>query len=362
MGSSTNAIPVSFSSPLADALEAASLAMGSLDVLVSKTPLRQAWLQRSLLREAVRQTRLSGHEINEIDVAAALAGVRGSARRDGGGITEAINRLTMLSRQQLAVEEDDARALRTAMSGRLLDESNDMEDREAKIRDGALRPPPPLSCSAEGSKVMAAAAASLDLDFDQAMALPITLRRFGVTTTVLPILTGVGGRGSILATLHDLRAEARNGIASYQTLRETWRSWQRALGPRRSTSTLPYLVDYALAASFLSSHQVAFRFGLTMQGARYLLSKMVDLGMLISLPGRGHLDLYLTADVAPPPAGEDGQGDRHTAVLRGHDAEFVRLSEEDLVPIETDLGDLLRDLDVVNDRIKGVLDRMSGKS
>lgn len=316
------------------AAEAAALAIGALDVLVARSPLRLAWLRRTLLREAVRQARVLGHEVGEFDTAAALAGVRGSARRDGGGVAEALRRLDTLSRLQLACEE-----------------------RPGKLPKDLAR----LPLTEHLPTLVAAAAAAVDLSLDESLRLPATLQATGVTATVLPCLTGAGGRGTVDAMLHDLRAEARHGVQAFVSLRDTWRDWQRRLGPRRSTSRLPYLVDFAIGASFVTSQQVRDRLGITQRGASLLLGELVDLGILVKHPGRGHLDLYLAPDLSAP-SPEEPADQRHTERLRPHDAEFARLAEEDLVPVETDLGDLLRDLDAVNDRIKQVLAAVEGRT
>lgn len=308
-------------------------AIGGLDVLVAGSPLRQAWLRRILLREAVRQARELGHEVAEIDVMATLAGLRGSARRDGGGVAEAVRRLVRLSRLQLAIEEHGpgGRGAHTSIGGIAA------LDVEAGV--------PPL---------VAAVAAARELDLDDVPRLPVTLAHLGITNGILPCLTGVAGRPDVDRMLDDLRKEAEHGTALFRRLRDTWRDWQRRLGKRRATSRLPHLVDFAMAAGFVTSDQAMRHLGITQRGAQLLLGELTDLGILVKLSGRGHIDVFLTPDLAQPTAAAE-EDPRQADDLRPGDVKYARLAEENPAPIETDLGDLMRDLDAAIDRVNRAL-------
>ncbi len=268
--------------------ESALLWVARLDEALRGDPLLPAWRQRAMVREAARAAASDGLMVDMVRLGGLLAGLPLRHLADFGAERHALEVLVGLRNLAANTPNDRVRAALSRMKAEHKPGRNLLEAAArgmlAHLADGGARE-------------------------DARLALPLYLLDTGVVRSgPLPCLTGSGAfraEGSprdLAAGFHealcrDLAGEARNGLDDLIDLRRAWRSWRRRLGPRRSTSQLPALVDYAAACQAVTPAQVAQHFDLSLRGAGKLLAELAELGILVDASGRETWKVYVTEDL-----------------------------------------------------------------
>lgn len=139
------------------------------------------------------------------------------------------------------------------------------------------------------------------------LALPIALRRMGITASALPCLV-VGDAGQRLVSdlrpallkrlLKQLTRSADHGLGVLDRLERYVQRGAVALSLERRPGKLADLARLSLAHPLLAGRNVAAQLGLTISGAGKLLERAADLEMLVEVSGRTTWRAYVSADLA----------------------------------------------------------------
>lgn len=146
-----------------------------------------------------------------------------------------------------------------------------------------------------------------DLTIAPWLALPLVLRRMGITARALPCLvTGDAGQRFALDTrpallkrlLKQLSRSAEDGLARLERLEDGVRRSAATISAEHRPGKLADLGRIALTRPCLAARSLAPQLDLTISGAGKLLARATRLGLLVETSGRGTWRSYVTPDIA----------------------------------------------------------------
>jgi len=278
------------------ALEQAAGAVGRLDSVVSRHPLRVAWLHRSCLTVTARLSALDGHPVDVSRVYGTLIDLPMKPIRDFGAHAHALGIARALME---ASGEICWTATMDAVAGR-----------DEGVGAAAIA----LATSPDGLPTIVAAALNLrdwliagGSGSTAYVGLIRSLCQSGTTVAPLPALAGIGmalGRSRLGATpsqwvesvCRSLAAEANIANRDIGDLFTRWMRWHGRLGVRRCSSRLPHLVALAAAMPVLCAAHVARVLGCSVRGASLMLSELAQLGIIVEASGRQSWKRYVTEE------------------------------------------------------------------
>lgn len=267
-------------------IEVAALAIGRLDSRISGYFLQPAWLLRASWMGFSRALRLSGAEIDDIDVFSWAVGVPlpGRPRR---------HTLTDLYAAFPAWRE------RLAQKGR----------HWAEDLPFTLDPSTVLGAQPRLIRAFDLLARWLQAEpgLEAWLALPILLHRLGVSGTPLPCLV-VGDRrlragardpATLLrGLLRALADRADEGLAMHALMERTRTQALATLQAQRRPGALSRLMAMMQVAPLQTPEAVSRRLHLTLSGAGKLLQRAAELGLVHEISQRRSWRVYLTPDLA----------------------------------------------------------------
>ncbi|MBI1778590.1 MAG: hypothetical protein HYR63_24890 [Proteobacteria bacterium] len=373
------------------AAEATLIAIGRLERALDRSPLYAVWQLRSELDGALLLLSADGTLVDRDRLYLLMAGLSVERIKDFGAealalrvleSVRALSRKAAITPGEEPVEDSDNKTA-THWDREVKDALQEMS--EARSGEGDLV----SALRSLRNQILNGATASAAV-----AALPLHLARKGLVRRYLPALVfrpasvhGGSEQAWILNALERLAGGAGRGERELDRLTHTWRDWHRRLGPRRSTSSLPRLVNAMLAWPVVTPVQAARSLGLSVRGAAKLLSELVHLGILVQATRRQSWRSYLTADLAgaaalsletttlPPPlsAGSVREEAKRAAVVPDM---TTSLYEERALPVirsapettdesaiehdrgqiqDVDLGRIIAEIDLVTRRVRGAI-------
>ena len=268
---------------VAEALEAAAVAVGRLDAALAGNPLRPAWSLWSGLDAARRHAEADGHKVDLYRLAAHLHGLPlrtdpAAPPVDRGREITGLNHAVGL-RSWAAAPDAEQAALRDAA----LD----------SLRTGG-RDRPALVAAALGMLEWLAGQGSRPAI---RAAVPLYLRERGTTIHLLATITGgdalrAGASdpdGFTVRFLEAVRREGADGRDLLLVMEREWREARARVDRRaggRSNSRLPTAVDLLAASPLLSVSALAEALGCSVEGASRMLDTLVELEVAAEVTGR----------------------------------------------------------------------------
>jgi hypothetical protein len=291
---------------LAMPLETASAAIGRLDArLGGRTILRDAWLYRTRLREAVRCAAADGRKVDLDELLCVLTGIPLRRRRDWGGLSYALGVFEALSvhthpdRRKAAVER-----MREGVDGgiggaRSAEFLQDLDLLSGRMKEAGRGLPALVAVATELMQWLQDGGDRLT----GRLAAIRHLAAAGLTSIPLPCLTGTDAmrddRDPRRWNVNFMKAIARDAQQGERILIELWHAWvdwHRRIGPRRRNSKLPRLIDLAAAHPLTTPAHAAKLLRCSVRGASMLLDELVEAGVLIEATGRKSWRGFVTRD------------------------------------------------------------------
>lgn len=298
----------------ARALEAASLALGRLEALVSVSPVRRAWLRRSTFLAAVRGLQADGYSF-EVERLFALAENLPVPRLKDYGV----DRVALDALAQVLPLMHSAEGASPAPPPTGGDQELALKLLRQALGAGATLPDALLGVrhwvATDGRPSLGLAA------FAQVLA------ERGVTRAPVPWLAGAIPARAVLTdglsrtrwmrrALQELAGAAEAGIRVLEALEATREAWHRRLGSRRSTSRIELVVELALAYPVLSPVLVARLLGASVRGSAMLLDQLVELQILLPPKREGTWRFFIAADLKDIRSHVLGEAPPFTAPVR----------------------------------------------
>ena len=376
-------------------LESCAGAVRELASTVARHPLADAWSVRYALRQAVRLSRLDGRLVDEHRLAGYLAGLPVPFRQDEGAEVGALRYARRLLRaldagwppSPTTARKDADRAEAEARDDAPMIAWNIVDPEEA-----ALEGQPRLFRIAHRLSIARATTSARPGEAHEI--LPGDLVQSGLSKRPLPLLaTNLGAaasdpeEGFLAAFLSALEEDAEDGLRFLGTLSLSWEIWRERIGPRRSHSRLPHLVDLAAASPILAPVSAARYLACSVRAASMMLEELVEAGVLIELSGRRSWKAYGGVDysdlkddlvagwrpflmsrrsAAPPPMTTVtvyGAVAPKTGIEPGHGVgATIPIGKVRIVPARVDVGRLLADADRAIARAKRVLAERTGST
>ncbi|EQB10338.1 hypothetical protein [Novosphingobium lindaniclasticum] len=272
---------------LVSAIADASSAIGRLDARISATVPAPAWHLRASWMGYARALQLQKFEIEEIDIISRECGLQlaGRPRLETAGAP-----LSALEPWRNRLAEEEGRHWREDLPFSFdlptgWDEAPALARALALLDDWARR----------------------DRTITPWLALPMVLRRMGLTQRTLPCLvTGdpgqrfvQGDRPALLKRLlKQLRRSAEDGLTRLERLENAVQRSAAAISAQHRSGKLTDLGRLALTRPCLAARSLAPRLDLTVSGAGKLLERATRLGLLVEISGRGTWRSYVTPDIA----------------------------------------------------------------
>jgi hypothetical protein len=336
--------------------ESAAVAIGRLDAVLDRHPLRLVWQFRQRIAAASAAVALDGLGIGEDRLFSVLAGALRGHFRDRRAERHAlafVEALTRLSTTERLVGEAFApssstpgTALGQADGGAAADENLERITEHGQLVLEACAASPAATPLLKAADVVWQMRCQSDLRPGVLhYALPVWWHRQGLTSTPLPGLAAFPNRNEMGAGrwqavfLQGLARAARAGQQVLADLGINWQRWQRLIGARRSDSQLFDVAVMALAAPSLTPAAVAALLPPPRHGAkggqpRYavagqLLDELARLRLIEEITGRRSWRRYVVCDVSAsqPPAMERGTGQPLAAVMASPPVSTEKLDE-----------------------------------
>lgn len=278
---------IPWSPDLAEALAAASSAIGRLDARICVSSLAPAWRLRASWMGYATALRLQAFEIEEIDIIARECALVLPGRP---GIATLGDPFFAFEPWSARLAETDGRHWREDLPF-TFETPHDWHEAPTLARALAL-----LDEWARRDPTIA-----------PWLAFPVVLRRMGITASALPCLVAgdpgqrfaMGPRPALLKRLlKQLRRAAEDGLIRLERLEQAVRHSAAVLSNEHRAGKLADLGRIALARPCLAARALAPQIDLTISGAGKLLGRAARLGMVVETSGRGTWRTYVSTDVA----------------------------------------------------------------